>query len=159
MSVGLGYCAPNSDSLMQSGVATATWTPDGSGGGTLELNVPKGPQCVVPPPGGSPPQSYSMTLSLGRHRCGQRVRITVEGKGSKLFNTPSVGVGIGGVVSLLMYGPGGSTACSSDDLVIDSGSNPLVGTVSCANGGIIVNIFGVTSSTDELTITVVVELI
>ena len=65
MSEMLGFCAANSDTLYQSGVATATWTPS-AGGGTLLVDIPKGPQCMTPVPSGTPPQDYFVQLTLGR---------------------------------------------------------------------------------------------
>lgn len=121
----LGYCTGNSDTLIQSGIATASWVPDGLGGGTLTVAVPASSDCA---PGVPSDDSYYVGLSLIRGKCGQRFQITVSGTGNSYFSG-STTVQISDAVTLNSSATETTTCGTAPPLVATSGENPSIVTI------------------------------
>jgi len=118
-----GYCAPTSDSLTSGGLPSgaAVWTPDGSGGGTLVVDVPAGSGCAGGSTGG-----WFVDLQLTRSGCGKKLQIEVSGT-SPLSRTDahSIVVYDQASVVLQMANSGSGGDCSAGGpWVVTSGTNP-----------------------------------
>ena len=134
MSVGLGFCQGNADNLYQAGIATVTWTPDDSWGGTLTVAVPESIACTDPVAVGD--TSYYVSLALMRGRCGQKFSINVYGQANSYFYAGTY-VAVAGLAEFGSSADGTAWCGSPGDLVLRSGVNPCVATIAsaCSSGG------------------------
>jgi hypothetical protein len=153
----LGFCGGDSDTLSYYGM-TATWTPDGAGGGVLAVTIPPGTAC------GGTDADWGLSLYLLRTMCGQRLKIQVVGTGSQ-YDPSSGGVyaitAAGTVMSL--NAPGGGVPCMAGDWVLTSGANPGIVTAGCGDAGVgytvSIGMSGVNAEAPETTTTITVTVL
>ena len=118
----LGYCPPTSDNLTSGGLPSgaAVWTPDGSGGGTLVVDVPAGLACD-----GSL-TNWGVGLQLTRSGCGRKLVIEVSGTSPRSGDDVStITVYDQAAVKLEMVNTFGVDDCTAGGpWVVTSGTNP-----------------------------------